>query len=300
MRFGVKGGDWLVNWKSLIGSVFCCTLLVLFLVSSGHPEMYQWVDEKGTVHFTDDLTKIPEKQRPDAQTRQTPKPLPSPGMKPDPTIPTLLKSSDQQAFQVDLIRVHELWMAEVTLEERVKKRLIVDTGSTFTLISRQTANDLGIIIDEDTPVIPGTTVSGTILTPLVTLKSVRVGEAYAENVEAIVHNLPSRQDGLLGNSFLNKFKVLLDSANERMTLLSLEGEPSPDRPGGYGREYWTGQFRFYHRNLADLKRLQGSPGSQWRGAERRQIDSAIRYFENQLSDLERKASLAGVPRSWRD
>jgi hypothetical protein len=112
--------------------------------------------------------------------------------------------------------------------------------------------------------------------------------------------LPSRHEGLLGNSFLNKFKVVLDSANERMTLFSLEGDPSPDRPGGYGREYWTGHFRFYYRNLAELKKLQGSVGSQWKGAERRQIDNAIRYFENQLSDLERKASLAGVPRSWRE
>jgi hypothetical protein len=133
------------------------------------------VDEKGTVHFTDDLTKIPEKQRPDAQTRQTPGPTPTPEVKPKSTLPPLPKTVDQQAFQVDLIRVHELWLTEVTLEERVKKHLIVDTGSTFSLISRQTANELGIVIDEETPVIPGTTVSGVILTPLVTLKSVRVG-----------------------------------------------------------------------------------------------------------------------------
>ena len=43
------------------------------LVPSGYGEMYKWVDEKGTVHFTDDLSKIPEKYRQDAETRKPPK-----------------------------------------------------------------------------------------------------------------------------------------------------------------------------------------------------------------------------------
>jgi len=30
------------------------------------------------------------------------------------------------------------------------------------------------------------------------------------------------------------------------------------------------------------------------------VNNAIRCFENQLSELERKASLAGVPRNWRE
>ena len=88
-------------------------------------------------------------------------------------------------------------------------------------------------INESTPFIPSTTVSGIILTPLVTLKSVKVGKAAVENVEAIVYSMPSGQDGLLGNSFLNKFRVVLDGINSKMILYSMKGIPSPDRPGGY-------------------------------------------------------------------
>jgi clan AA aspartic protease (TIGR02281 family) len=201
---------------------------------------------------------------------------------------------------VDLIRRHELWLAEVTLNERVGRHLIVDTGASFTLINRQTANELGLLLDENTPVIPGTTVSGTILTPMVTLKSVRVGQALAENVEAVVHTMPGNQAGLLGNSFLNKFRVVLDSFGGKMTLFPLPWEVSPDRPGGFGRDYWVGQFRFYRHTLAELKSMKTSYESQGASTEANRIEKAIRHFENQLNELERKASFAGVPRQWRE
>ncbi len=44
-------------------------LLVALLVIVGFPayaEMYKWVDEKGTVHFTDDRSNIPEKYQSNA------------------------------------------------------------------------------------------------------------------------------------------------------------------------------------------------------------------------------------------
>jgi clan AA aspartic protease (TIGR02281 family) len=182
----------------------------------------------------------------------------------------------------------------------VKRHLIVDSGASFILINPQLAKELDITIDENTPFIPMTTVSGYILTPLVTLKSVRVGKAEVENVEAVIHTMPSGGEGLLGNSFLNKFRVAIDSMNGKMTLYSAQGIPSPDRPGGYGRDYWVGQFRFYNRNLEGLKKLKGKIERQGTGGELVRVNNAIRYFENQLSELERKASFAGVPRNWRE
>jgi chromosome segregation ATPase len=38
-------------------------LLSLFTVTLSHAEVYKWLDEKGIVHFTDDITQIPEKYR---------------------------------------------------------------------------------------------------------------------------------------------------------------------------------------------------------------------------------------------
>ena len=44
---------------------FVIPLIVMLavLVPYSYGEMYRWVDEKGTVHFTDDLSSIPEKYR---------------------------------------------------------------------------------------------------------------------------------------------------------------------------------------------------------------------------------------------
>jgi clan AA aspartic protease (TIGR02281 family) len=262
--------------------------------------MYKWVDEKGLVHFTDDLSTIPEKYREAAETRKPPKetPLPKPQEKSTSSLPE--KISEPEGYTVDLVRSGEVSFTEVVLNERIKQYFIVDTGASFTVISREAARELGITIDENTPVIPITTASSVIFNPLVTLRSIRVGGAEIENVDALVHNLPGRSAGLLGNSFLSKFKVVLDSVNGKMTLYSLQGTPSPDRPGGYGRDFWASQFRLYTRVLEQLNKMkrtyEGRGGSS---SDLVRVNNAIRHFENQLSELDRKASLAGVPRNWR-
>ena len=282
--------------------VFIPLIVILILFTSpGYGEMYKWVDEKGTLHFTDDLSKIPEKYRPDAEMRKTPdKKISAPETKEKPVPPpSVPKASESEGIEVTLFRRHELFLTEVILNGKVKQYFIVDTGASFTLISKQTANELGITVDENTPFIRVASVTDVLLTPLVTLRSIRAGKAEVENIEVLIHTMPNYQ-GLLGNSFLNKFKVVIDSLNGKMTLFPLQGIPSPDRPGGYSRDYWMGQFRFYHQNLAELKRLKANYESRGFRTEVNRINNAIRYFENQLTELERKASFAGVPRNWRE
>jgi len=281
-------------------------LLIAVLAGLGSPaygQMYKWVDEKGTAHFADDLSKIPEKYRPDAEIRKVPKEVPPPETREKPAL--LLNNSkvaepEAIANEVALFRRHELLLAEVTLHGRVKRHFVVDTGASFTLINRQTARELGFVVNESTPFIPIYTASDMIFTPLVTLQSVRVGNAEVENVEALIHNLPSDTAGLLGNSFLNKFRVVIDAINGKMTLFSMRGKSSPDRPGGYNRDYWVGQFRFYQRNLSELRRIKTKYEGRGASSELNRVNNSIRFFENQLDDLERKASFAGVPRNWRE
>jgi hypothetical protein len=56
------------------------TILIslLFISQSSHAEIYKWVDEKGTVHFTEDPATIPEKYQDKAKSRQTEEDLMSP------------------------------------------------------------------------------------------------------------------------------------------------------------------------------------------------------------------------------
>ena len=280
--------------------LLCIALLAIFILPS-YAEMYKWVDDKGTVHFTDDLSAIPEKYREDAETRKPPQGTSTTPLQPQekPRSSPSQIASEEEGITVPLYRKHELLFAEVVLNGTVKRYFIVDTGASFTLINKATAQELGISEDENTPYIRAASVSGIISAPLVTLRSVRVGDAEVENVETLVYPMMAGGDGLLGNSFLNKFRVSIDSMNGKMMLHSMKGTPSPDRPGGYGRDYWVGQFRFYNGNLEQLRDQKAKIEGKGASGELVRVNNAIRYFENQLSELERKASFAGVPRNWR-
>jgi clan AA aspartic protease (TIGR02281 family) len=177
------------------------------------------------------------------------------------------------------------------LNGRLKQNFVVDTGASFTLINRLATKELGIPVNETTPLIRVSSVTDVVLIPLITLDSIKVGKAEVENVEALIYPLASGSDGLLGNSFLNKFRVVIDAISGKMTLYTMKGIPSIDRPGGYNKDYWVGQFRFYHRNLEDLKRVRAKIEAQGTRLELNRVINAIRYFENKLDDLERRASL---------
>ena len=286
--------------------IFLLMIILAVLAPSSYGDMYKWVDERGTVHFTDDLSKIPEKYREDAETRKPSKEPVSSEMEekstPSPSSEAP-RPSEPKGVEVYLLRRGEIWMAEVLINERVKRHLVVDSGASFMLISPQTARELDITINENTPLIPMATVSGYILVPLVTLKSVRLGKAQAENIEAVIYTMPSVGDGLLGNSFLNKYRMTIDSIQGKMTLASMQGVSSPDRPGGYGRDFWVSQFRFYRGFLERLKNLRKNyegRGTESAKTEYHRISIAIQYFESQLDEWDRRASSAGVPRNWRE
>jgi clan AA aspartic protease (TIGR02281 family) len=281
------------------------TLLLVIILAVSAPfaygEMYKWVDEKGTVHFTDDLSTIPEKYREDAESRKLIQETftPHPQEMPKSSLPT--EVAETKGITVDLVQRGNVSFTEVLLNESLRQHFVVDTGASFTVISQEAARELGITIDGNTPIIPTNTASSVIFNPMVTLRSMRVGEAEVDNVDVLVHNLPGHSAGLLGNSFLSKFKVVLDSINAKMTLYSMQGTPSPDRPGGYPRDFWVSQFRFYAGALDMLNKVkQKCEARAGSSSELVRINNAIRYFENQLSELERKASLAGVPRNWRE
>lgn len=275
-------------------------IFLAVMIPSSYGELYKWVDEKGTIHFTDDLLSVPERYRQDAETRNPPKDISTSQPQEEPKSIPPPPVSEEKGITVDLVRKHELFLVEVVLNGWKKQQFIIDTGATFTLINRQTARELGITINETTPFIQVASVSDIISTPLVSLESLRVGKAEVENVEILIYPMAGGADGLLGNSFLNKFKVEIDSINNKMTLHPMKGIPSPEYPGGYSKGYWVGQFRFYHRNLEDLKKLKTKIESQGAQGELIRINNTIRYFENQLSELERRASFAGVPRNWRE
>lgn len=292
-----------LNENEKMRCVILSLLMGIVLAFPGYAEVYKWVDEKGTVHFADDLSRIPEKYRPDAKVQTPPREIPGipiPESPERPTTPLTLGTSDPEGVEVPLSRRGGVFVTEVTLNGKAKRHFVVDTGASDTVISQEMARELDLPIDDDhTPFVVRVTASDVIFVPLVTLKSVRVGNAEVEGVEATVQTMPSG-DGLLGQSFLSRFRVVLDAADGKMTLFPMPEKSSLDRPGGYDRSYWVGQFRFCHENLAGLKKLKAKAESQGAHSLLKQINNTVRYFENRLDELERKASFAGVPRNWRE
>lgn len=90
--------------------------------------------------------------------------------------------------------------------------MALDTGATYTMIPWDIAEALGYEPAFSRQKIDMTTASGTEKTPLITVDCVSVLGKEARNVPCIVHDLPetSRVDGLLGLSFLRRFKFCLD------------------------------------------------------------------------------------------
>ena len=94
-------------------------LLILATLAFGQ-EVYKWVDEKGTAHFTDDLGLVPEKYRDQILTEKRPKepaPSPSPSLSPPPFEPPKSTEAGREAgptpVQKDILgRGEEWWRAK--------------------------------------------------------------------------------------------------------------------------------------------------------------------------------------------
>jgi aspartyl protease family protein len=88
---------------------------------------------------------------------------------------------------------------------------ILDTGATFITISRAAAKSLGLSPGDR--LVRLNTASGTVEAPLALLGEVEIGGAVASDVQAVIHDVPDLPPsiaGLLGLSFLERFRINLD------------------------------------------------------------------------------------------
>ena len=96
---------------------------------------------------------------------------------------------------------------------------ILDTGATFTSVSRVVADRLRIWSGSGS--VRLATANGLIHVPLALLDEVDVGGAVARHVPAVIHDLPNTPPfivGLLGLSFLERFRVSLDLSSGLLIL----------------------------------------------------------------------------------
>lgn len=103
-------------------------------------------------------------------------------------------------------------IVEALLNRQVSAPLMLDTGASYTVLTKQTAHDLGFTGLERLPKHPFLTPGGPIQSPVTTLKSIRVGTVEAQNVAVAIDAEGHLPLGLLGMTFMRHFKVTVDQA----------------------------------------------------------------------------------------
>lgn len=96
---------------------------------------------------------------------------------------------------------------------------MVDTGASYTAISVETALRLGLRdIFFGAPVVELETANGRVFTTTARLDSVQIGTARVDDVEAVILETTGRFDGLLGQSFLRHFDIVIDRSRDVIAL----------------------------------------------------------------------------------
>ncbi len=93
--------------------------------------------------------------------------------------------------------------------------MALDTGATYTMIPWDIAEAIGYEPAYSKKKVTIITASGVEKVPLIVVDKISVLGKEARDVECVVHDLPeaSRIDGLLGLSFLKRFKICIDFKN---------------------------------------------------------------------------------------
>lgn len=169
-------------------------------------DILRWVDEKGVVHFTDNLHNVPEKFRANAtriKARETPR------------SPAAAKPISFDKASVPFQERGTVVVVPVTINEKTAGKYVVDTGASYTMISQATAKELEIDLEKKLPTIPFQTANGVIQAPLVTLSLIDVGGLQVKDLTAAVHDVfpDPGISGLLGLNFLSNFRMDIDTQN---------------------------------------------------------------------------------------
>ena len=196
----------------------------LFTITSLHEaaaQVYKWTDDSGRVHFTDDESSIPARRRGSAGEVKLPSRSPSTVRKESggPSAYMAMESPGESVKTAPLKPRGFGFAVEALINGRVRADLLIDTGSSFTIISPEIAGKLGHTDLARLPKQKVSTAGGAVWIYKIKLGSVSVGGAVARNVEAAISpDLPSGADGLLGMSYLSGFTYQVDGPNGVITL----------------------------------------------------------------------------------
>jgi hypothetical protein len=286
---------------------------MLWAAPAARADLFRWVDARGQLHVTDDLSQVPPAQRAEAERQSNiekleelrqgrhaapDEPVPPAALVPTPSFAPAPARATPKRHEIAVAPAGLELGVTALLEGRLHAPFKVDTGATINTIPRAVVDELGITIDENTPRIAIAGIDAVPrLVPIVTISEVRLGDAAVEQVEAAV--LDSLDYGLLGMPFFNHFKTQVDPSAGRLVLEEIDLAAVDGVHGGYTESYWRGRFRMIREQQERIARIRAALPGHF-GEFHAQLDVAERYWQSQELDLEERASRADVPRAWRE
>ena len=288
------------NRVGKVGLALLAALLVHFVLTC-EAGIFSYKDDKGAIHFTDDISRVPEefrnaensllKRNESHQThRTTPAPLP--------TKPMEAVFSHLEEVRVPLTIVSgRNFHVDVLLNGRIKARLMLDTGASFITLSEKIGEKLGVIKNGFSAEMPFNTAGGEEWMPLVALQTVSTGEAQSQLVEASIGKQIKDIDGLLGMSFLGDYRFEIDRTNKLLTLRP------PNKKGetiweGKSGNWWKNRFDYYDTSIKGF--FNRSRQMQRKGHRKtKNMIKTVEFYKDLKQKLETRAMILGVPGKYR-
>lgn len=276
--------------------LICGCLLTAYAAAQ---ELYRWVDEKGSVHFTDNYHSIPEKYRSQAEKRiLRPSREPSTS-RPQPQQEHPPPVSKSQGIVVPFTRDSHHIIVEAFVNGRGPIKFILDTGANLTMIPRPHAQQLGID-PEGGILIPIGGIGGRVWEPVIEISSLKLGEAEVTDLDVAIQKSGFGKGGygLLGIDYLGEFVF---NINPEKSQLSLARKHGPY--GGFTPQWWQTKFRFYYKIRKDYeafkKRQVVVNLLEEISMDITAIERYLRIVDQKLSELDLRASRVALPREFR-
>jgi aspartyl protease/uncharacterized protein DUF4124 len=188
-----------------IGAAMC--LIYLLIPLSAHAQVYHWVDDQGTTHYSTGLESVPEPYR--AQARSLPDPA-------DRGQPEAVAPADE-ATRIPFTPGSPI-LVSAQINGLGPVTLILDTGADRTMVTPAALAQLGIPVP-DGAIADLKGVTGSSRAPVVWVTSIAIGGAAAGPLWILAHDAALREaDGLLGRDFLALFSVTIDVDSNVVTL----------------------------------------------------------------------------------
>lgn len=174
----------------------------LCLAAPAGAEVYKWTDARGILHLTDELHRVPIERREQAVS--------------DASRRSVARTASATEIRIPFEREGNLLKLQVRLNDRIDVPFYMDTGASSVVIPRKVADQLGFDPTAGGEVVAAATAGGSVRLPVMTLRSLSLGDARVRSLRALVN--PNLQVGLLGGAFFNRFAYAVDTTARVLIL----------------------------------------------------------------------------------